>query len=224
MKFGAALFFMAGVTIAAAYDVSDLPNGVYKIPIADTGVIDYANAINLNLSYFQASSDRPFSRLFWGAANTSDIKIQGDSDKNDGNDDEIDSTVAGRSPSHCHWHYPHSHNRFITGHAMMNMTNYPLTLAMFMDWMSTGADGGWLNRGEVRMAKSNNVVVGACVFKKPRLMTCIHELSLAMGAADRECAAGKVGCHVCLRHWHKDYFRFATSEAPNQCECAWYYY
>ncbi|TGJ83167.1 hypothetical protein E0Z10_g5592 [Xylaria hypoxylon] len=226
MKFATALAFMAGAVTAGAHDVSYLPNGIYKIPIKDTGIIDYDNAINLNITYFMQSESS-----FNGFLNSGDLvddMEEAIKDPEYGNDDDEIHTGSlidlPLSPSHCHWHYPHHQNRFITGHTLMNMTNYPLTLAMFMDWMTTGADGGWLNRGEVRMAKANDIVVGACVFKKPRLQTCVHELSLAMGAADRECAAGKVGCHVCLRAWHKDYFRFATSEAPNQCECAWYYY
>jgi hypothetical protein len=89
--------------------------------------------------------------------------------------------------------------------------------------MARGADGGWLERDEVRMAKYGDIVVGACVYHKERLLTCIHELSLAMEVADRECAAGKIGCHVCVQHWWKDYFRFDTSEAPDECECAWLY-
>ncbi|KAI0533884.1 hypothetical protein GGR58DRAFT_485056 [Xylaria digitata] len=217
------LAFLASTFIATAYDITNLTNGIYQVPILDTGIIDYANAVNLNMSYFK-SLDGMFTR-FVRARGSIGGTHEGNG-KRDNYNDEIDELPAPDYPwssSHCHWHYPHHRNRFITGHTMMNMTNYPLTLAMFMDWMNTGADGGWLNRGEVRMAKANDVVVGACVFKRPRLQTCVHELSLAMGAADRECAAGKVGCHVCLRNWSKDYFRFAATEAPNQCECAWYY-
>ncbi|KAI1428149.1 hypothetical protein F5Y12DRAFT_77559 [Xylaria sp. FL1777] len=210
MKFTTHLVSMANVAMATAYDVSHLVNGIYKIPISDTGIIEYANAVNLNMTYLKAPSEGPTLNSL-GPAGLHDT---------DENEDELQEHHHG----HCHWHYPHHYNRFIMGHAMMNMTNYPLTLAMFMEWVSTGAESGWLNRGEVRMAKSNDIVVGACIYKKHRLKTCTHELSLAMGAADRECAGGKVGCHVCLRHWHKDYFRFNASEAPNQCECAWYYW
>ncbi|KAI0416144.1 hypothetical protein F5X98DRAFT_364717 [Xylaria grammica] len=225
MKVATALAFMATVA-TNAFDITKLPNGIYKVPILDTGIIDYDNALNLNITYFKRLQSPSMSYL--GANDLIDDLAEANEGP-EGHGNGIDEfkpnlEVPDAGASHCHWHYPRYHNRFITGHAMMNMSNYPLTLAMFMDWMSTGADGGWLNRGEVRMAKSNDIVVGACVFKKPRLQTCVHELSLAMGAADRECAAGKVGCHVCLRKWHKDYFRFSTTEAPNQCECAWYYY
>ncbi|KAI1150542.1 hypothetical protein F4825DRAFT_452395 [Nemania diffusa] len=229
MKFASAFFWMARAAASVSgYDVSNMPDGVYKIPIGDNGVIDYDNALNLNIS-----SSNLLGRRFL-QANVSIDGVEGeddpdhDYDDNDGDDDDDDDKYGDNDilpgPGHCHWHYPHHRNRFIVGHTMMNLTNYPLTLAMFMDWMTTGADGGWLERGEVRMAKSNDVVVGACVFKRPRLATCVHELSLAMMAADRECASGKVGCHACIQNWHKDYFRFAATEAPNQCECAWYYW
>ncbi|KAI0428958.1 hypothetical protein F5Y09DRAFT_311600 [Xylaria sp. FL1042] len=220
MNIGTYLAFMASLIIVAAFDISSLPNGVYKVPIADNGSIDYLNAENLNLTYSKRSLKSLFLRILRPHTSTRDI------DQEEGESGEFNAASTG-SPElgagHCHWHLPHSHNRIITGHLMMNVTNLPPAIANMMDWISTGAEGGWLNRGEVRMAKYNDVVVGACVYKKPRLITCVHELSVAMGFAEKECAMGKVGCHVCIRHWHKDYFRFPALEAPNQCECAWYY-
>ncbi|KAF2962783.1 hypothetical protein GQX73_g10791 [Xylaria multiplex] len=219
------LALLASAFVATAFDVTNLTDGIYRVPILDTGLIDYANAVDLNVSYF-AMLEGLFTRSVRTGGSINDTQ-EGNGDP-DNYDDEIDGEMevldSSWTRSHCHWHYPHYRNRFISGQTMMNMTNYPLTLAMFMNWMNKGPESGWLSRGEVRLAKANDVVVGACVFKRLRLKTCVHELSLAMGAADRECAAGKVGCHVCLRSWSKDYFRFAATEAPNQCECAWYHY
>lgn len=90
--------------------------------------------------------------------------------------------------------------------------------------MSVGADLGWVNSVEMIMTKSHNVMVGACIFKSQRRLTCVRELGLAMQAADRYCAEGQIGCHVCVKHWHKGYFRFKTTEAPDQCECGAYYW
>ncbi|KAI0966742.1 hypothetical protein F4678DRAFT_265248 [Xylaria arbuscula] len=216
---------MAGFAIAGGYDASNMANGVYKVPIGANGIIDYENAVNLNMS-LSARSGNSLMRMFQVPNNTYSITPEEDeSEEYDVADSGENEIVKGPlSPAHCHWHYPHHHNRFLSGHELLNLSNYPRTLSMLMEWMTSGADSGWLERGEVRMAKSDDMVVGACIFKKKRLMTCVHELSLAMGAADRECSAGKVGCHVCLRNWNKDYFRFAASEAPNECECAWYYW
>ncbi|KAI1160263.1 hypothetical protein F5B18DRAFT_633471 [Nemania serpens] len=110
------------------------------------------------------------------------------------------------------------------GNITMDFASYPFTLAMFIQWMSTGADLGWVNSGEMIMSKSRNVVVGAYIFKSQRRLTCVRELGLAMRAADRECAQGLVGCHVCIKKWHKAYFRFSATEAPDLGECANYYW
>ncbi|KAI1283346.1 hypothetical protein F5Y07DRAFT_408733 [Xylaria sp. FL0933] len=211
---------MASLIIAAAFDISSLPNGVYKVPIADNGSIDYPNAEKLNLTYAKRSLESPFLRTPHARTLTDGPDQEGDESEEH---NETSAVLSAAGAGHCHWHLPHSHNRIITGHLMMNLTNLPPAIANLMEWISTGAEGGWLNRGEVRMAKAEDVVVGACVYKKRRLLTCVHELSVAMAYADKECALGKVGCHTCIRHWHKDYFRFAASEAPNECECAWYY-
>ncbi|KAI1119829.1 hypothetical protein F5Y10DRAFT_273678 [Nemania abortiva] len=241
MKFPSILALVAGAVTAVAYDMSNLPNGIYKIPIADSGVIDYANAINLNINL-------PGDRL--SRANGSTVSPEendnSEDDEDDDGDDELhvdesddDGDPKDHKPKpgqivrgkHCHKHWPHHHNGFITGHTILNMTSYPLALELFTDWLTTGADGGWLEPAEVRMAKADDMVVGACAYKKPtqlykypRLRTCVHELGLAMQAADKDCAAGKVGCHVCVQHWHKYYFRFDASEAPSECECAWTYW
>ncbi|KAI1311367.1 hypothetical protein F5Y03DRAFT_342787 [Xylaria venustula] len=217
--YSAFMALMVGFANAGGYDASNMANGVYKVPIGPNGVIDYENAINLNMSFLSERSNKSLVRLFEVPKNTYDVNPRDDESEDD---DVDDSDLLG--PAHCHWHYPHRHNRFISGHDLLNLENYPRTLSMLMEWMTSGGDAGWLERGEVRMAKSNDMVVGACIFKKKRLMTCVHELTLAMGAADRECSSGKVGCHVCLRNWNKDYFRFAATEAPNECECAWYYW
>lgn len=74
------------------------------------------------------------------------------------------------------------------------------------------------------MAKVQDIVVGACIFRSMERLTCPHELSLAMREADYECAHGEIGCHVCVKRWHKSYFRFAVTDAPSQCECAQRYW
>ncbi|KAI0818290.1 hypothetical protein GGR55DRAFT_624510 [Xylaria sp. FL0064] len=221
MLFGTYLAFVASLIIAAAFDISSLPNGLFWVPIADNGSIDYPNAKKLNLTYSNKRSlESPFLHIPHTRAITDGLDQEGDESEEY---NETSAVLPATSSSHCHRHLPHKHNRIVTGHAMMNLTHLPPAIANMMDWITMGAEGGWLRRGEVRMAKVNDVVVGACVYKKWRLLTCVHELNVAMRYADKECATGKVGCHTCMRHWYKDYFRFAAAEAPNQCECAWYY-
>ncbi|KAI0102155.1 hypothetical protein GGR51DRAFT_562826 [Nemania sp. FL0031] len=214
MKFPSILALMVGTaTNAAAFDLSSLPNGVYKIPIGDNGMIDYINAIDLHFPALCAP-DGPTM-----GANTSIDTINEDSD-DDGYDDVNDLSIGGKVPGgHCHWRWPVNNTDFLAGHQPLNMAHYPLAFAMLMDWMAKGGDRGWLRDNEVRMMKYEDVVVGACIFGKPHLLTCLHEASLAMLYSSHAC--GMNGCHVCVRHWHKDYFRFATIEAPNKCECGW---
>ncbi|KAI1112023.1 hypothetical protein F5Y14DRAFT_463867 [Nemania sp. NC0429] len=230
---------MAGVAMTIAYDMSHMVDSIYKVPINDDGLLDYAGAINLAPkgiivpSYTPTSLDlppRPTDGITAalrgdspGTNNNEDIKNE---DGKHGLDDVDD---LGLPPlelgtSHCHRHFPHHHTRFIMGNQTMDFATYPLTLAMFITWMETGADLGWVNAEEMIITKTQNTVVGACIFKSQRRLTCVHELALAMKAADHECAQGRVGCHVCVKHWHKGYFRLAATEAPEQCECAAYYW
>jgi hypothetical protein len=116
MKFAAALALMAACGAVAAHDMSNLPDGVYKIPILDNGAIDYAGAINMNHTHSDPPGLIPPPR-------------DGDDEDND-SDGQYNGTDI-QSSAHCHWHYPHYHNRMIVGHATMNLTNYPQALALF---------------------------------------------------------------------------------------------
>ncbi|KAI0408888.1 hypothetical protein F4802DRAFT_593748 [Xylaria palmicola] len=246
MKLSTAFAIFAGLVHGhiTSRDVSFMEDGVYSIPLADDGSIDYANAIKLNIT--RTYRPRRVFPIYGFKSTEATARADGDEDEDDDYDEDEDdkedfddgdedhdqnNSVVGSmgsktnypwwSKGHCHWHYPHHNNRFLQGHELLNLTNVYLAMSNFMDWMTTGPDKGWLKRGEIRMSKHEDVVVGACIWKRKRLLTCIHELSLAFQAADYECAVGKVGCHACIHHWHKDYFRFPASEAPVQCECAW---
>ncbi|KAI2626306.1 hypothetical protein GGS21DRAFT_529748 [Xylaria nigripes] len=214
MRFISLLYSLAPLAISAlGFDVSDLPDGVYKVPIGDNGQIDYNSAEIINLTH----PSRPYLSR---ARSDSGVRPRAipihfdDSDYDDSEEEEPDedeeeaelglgdsfnATSIGErfGRGKCHSHFPNHHNRFITGHTMLNLNNYPLALSLFMEWIETGPDSGWLDRGEVRMAKTEDLVVGACIFKRKKLRTCVHELSMALDAADHECAAGRVGCHAC---------------------------
>ncbi|KAI0517866.1 hypothetical protein F5B22DRAFT_602742 [Xylaria bambusicola] len=147
-------------------------------------------------------------------------------------DDDDDENIAGigeRPPSHiapgahCHHHFPIHKTSFLPGLLKINKNSEPQCLAYFMDWISQGIESGWIHKRELRFSKFEDLIIGACIFKHHKKRLCVHEIATSMRAANSECAGGRIGCHVCVGNWGKDYFRFDAREAPNQCECAWYY-
>ncbi|KAK5625725.1 hypothetical protein RRF57_001441 [Xylaria bambusicola] len=219
---------MACASMCSAYDVSNFADGTYKVLISPNGSVDWDTATSSDGSYkpfhLPALVRYPLSRV---------RRTTNSHDHENNNTNEDDASSVDGSPDdspgriipggHCHHHFPHREVSFLPGLLKVDKNSEPQCLALFMDWMSQGLEGGWVNPREMRFSKYQNIIIGACIFKRHRKKICVHELALSLKAANSECAGGRIGCHVCMGRWGKDYFRFDVREAPNQCQCAWYY-
>lgn len=141
MRVTTPLALMACVVMTRAYDISNMTDSIYKVPITEDGLFDYAGAINLT----PKGPKPPGSRMIRARARA--VVRDNSAERNDDDDDddaesyeEHEDWGAGDfdvphklefGKSRCHKHFPHHHTRFLLGNTTMDFTHYPLTLAMF---------------------------------------------------------------------------------------------
>ncbi|KAJ3579470.1 hypothetical protein NPX13_g1098 [Xylaria arbuscula] len=220
MKFRTILAPVAFAVMCTAYDVSYLPDGTYTVQVSSNGSADWNTVVpTTGWSHPPPLMRYSLSRV---RNNARDNNIQDDEENESsiptgpGSDDD---TLTG---GHCHSHWPKQNTFTLLGKMWYNKDNERTCNSLFMTWMAQGAEHGWIVPRELRFSKFRDVIVGACNFRAHPHRTCVHELNLAMKKANRDCVGGTYGCHVCIKKWGKDYFRFNAQDAPDECRCAWY--
>lgn len=135
MRVAILLALVAFIVMTIAVDISNMTDSIYKIPITEDGLFDYAGAINLA----PKGPRPPGSPIVKARAVVRDDSAGTDDDDDDDDeyedydDGDIDSfgTPLEIGLGHCHRHFPHHHTKVIMGNITMDFASYPFTLAMF---------------------------------------------------------------------------------------------
>ncbi|KAI0842958.1 hypothetical protein F5Y06DRAFT_304556 [Hypoxylon sp. FL0890] len=88
----------------------------------------------------------------------------------------------------------------------INRISYLRALALFLDWIETGPEAGWLPGHKCKALVYDQAVVSACSFGGPN-PTCATELQEAMRQLDLYCDFS-AGADLYIYRWKKGYGRY----------------
>ncbi|KAI6093464.1 hypothetical protein F4821DRAFT_252470 [Hypoxylon rubiginosum] len=83
--------------------------------------------------------------------------------------------------------------------------DYLRAYSQFLQWIETGPDDGWVERGSCKSVVAGLAVVSACS-KAGKQPTCVDEVAEAMREIDEYCAE-EAGGDIKIRRWAKIYSR-----------------